>query len=189
MQPQKRKLKLKEMKIHKKLVVALVLSGLALALPEVIRADEADVRNTVQRVFQQLKSGDYGALYDSLPSSSRARLSRERFASALKRAQNMYVLDRMDVGQIRLAKDIAVVDTVLYGRVVTPLTAEGKIVVQQYLVREDGKWRVATGDSGTIKRFLANNPTFRSKFPIRQPRVFVKQGNNWVEFSPRAGRR
>ena len=54
--------------------------------------------------------------------------------------------------------------------------------MQQYLVREDGKWRVATGDSGTIKRFLANNPAFRAKFPIRQPRVFVKQGNKWVEF-------
>ena len=55
-------------------------------------------------------------------------------------------------------------------------------MVQQYLVREDGKWRVATGDSGTINRFLASNPAFRAKFPIRQPRVYVKQGNNWVEF-------
>ena len=189
MQPQKRKLKLKVTMIYKKLAIALVLSVFGLVIPQDARADEADVRNTVQRVFQQLKSGDYGALYDSLPSSSRARMTRERFSSALKRAQNMYVLDRMDVGQIRLAKDIAVVDTVLYGRVVTPLTAEGKIVVQQYLVREDGKWRVATGDSAIIKRFLANNPSFRAKFPIKQPRVFVKQGNNWVEFSPRAGRR
>jgi hypothetical protein len=111
-------------------------------------------------------------------------MTRDRFSNALKRAQDMYVLDRMDVGQVRLAKDIAVVDTVLYGRVVAPLAAEGKIVVQQYLVREEGKWRVATGDSGTIKRFLANNPAFRAKFPIRQPRVFVKQGNKWVEFSP-----
>ena len=115
-------------------------------------------------------------------------MSRERFSSALKRAQNMYVLDRMDVGQVRLAKDMAVVDTVLYGRVVAPLAAEGKIVVQQYLVREDGEWRVATGDSGTINRFLANNPAFKAKFPIRQPRVFVKQGKNWVEFSPQRKR-
>ena len=102
-------------------------------------------------------------------------MSRERFSSALKRAQDMYVLDRIDVGQVRVAKDIAVVDTVLYGRVVAPLSAEGKIVVQQYLVREDGKWRVATGDSGTINRFLATNPAFRAKFPIRQPRVYVNR--------------
>ena len=183
MQPQKRKLKLKEMKINKQVVFGVLLFTFMMVLPAQA-ADEAAVRGTVQRVFQQLKSRDYSALYDSLPSSSRARMTRERFASSLRRAQDMYVLDRIDVGQVRLAKDIAVVDTVLYGRVVAPVAVEGKIVVQQYLVREDGQWRVATGDSATIKRFLANNPTFRAKFPIRQPRVFVKQGNNWVEFSP-----
>ena len=177
------------MKIHKQVLVAVVLLVAVLTLPVVVRANEAEVRSTVQRVFQQLRSHDYVSLYDSLPSSSRSRISRDRFSSALKRAQEMYVLDRMDVGQIRLAKDIAVVDTVLYGKVVTPVTAEGKIVVQQYLVKEDGKWRVATGDSATIRRFLASNPAFSAKFPIRQPRVFVKQGNNWIEFSPRAGRR
>lgn len=178
-----RKLKLKEMTINKQAVVGILFLALITMLPAQA-ANEAEVRGTVQRVFQQLKSRDYGALYDSLPSSSRNRMSRERFSSALKRAQDMYVLDRIDVGQVRVAKDIAVVDTVLYGRVVAPLSAEGKIVVQQYLVREDGKWRVATGDSGTINRFLASNPVFRAKFPIRQARVYVKQGNNWVEFSP-----
>ena len=183
MQPLTRKLKLKEMMINKPGVVGILFLALITMLPAQA-ADEAEVRGTVQRVFQQLKSRDYGALYDSLPSSSRNRMTRERFSSALKRAQDMYVLDRIDVGQVRVAKDLAVVDTVLYGRVVAPLSAEGKIVVQQYLVREDGKWRVATGDSGTINRFLASNPAFRAKFPIRQPRVYVKQGNNWVEFSP-----
>jgi hypothetical protein len=189
MQPQKKKLKLKNMKIHKHFLWAVVAMASLLLISTVARAaDEAEVRNTVQRVFQQLKTGDYSALYDSLPASSRGRMSRERFSSALKRAQNMYVLDRMDVGQVRLAKDMAVVDTVLYGRVVAPLAAEGRIVVQQYLVREDGKWKVATGDSGTINRFLSNNPAFKAKFPIRQPRVFVKQGKNWVEFSPQRKR-
>ncbi|MDQ3472180.1 MAG: hypothetical protein M3447_00435 [Acidobacteriota bacterium] len=171
------------MKINKQGVVGILFLAFMLVLPAQA-ANEAEVRGTVQRVFQQLKSREYGALYDSLPSSSRNRMTRERFSSSLKRAQDMYLLDRIDVGQVRMAKDIAVVDTVLYGRVVAPLSAEGKIVVQQYLVREDGKWRVATGDSGTINRFLASNPAFRAKFPIRQPRVYVKQGNNWVEFSP-----
>ena len=147
-------------------------------------ADDAEVRGTVQRVFQQLKSRDYGALYDSLPAASQSRMSRERFAGALQRAQDMYVLDRMDVGQVRVANNIAVVDTVLYGRVVRPIQTEGKIVVQQYLVREDGKWKVATGDTATIKRFLGSNPAFRARFPIRAPKVYVKQGKDWIEFTP-----
>jgi hypothetical protein len=178
-------MKLMGMKINRTRLVGMLFGALLLLAPNVARAaNEAEVRSTVQQVFQQLKSHDYNSLYDWLPSSSRTRMSRERFANSLKRAQDMYALDSMDVGQVRVSKDMAVVDTVLYGRVLAPIRAEGKIVVQQYLVREEGKWRVATGDSATINRFLASNPSFRSRFPIRQPRIYVKQGNSWVEFAP-----
>ena len=154
--------------------------------PTAARAsEESDVRAMVQQVFQQLQSGDYGAVYDSLPSSSRTRMSRERFISALKRAQDRYVLDRINIGAVRVSGNIAVADTELYGRISNPFPAEGKIVVQQYVVREGGKWRVATGDNGTIQRFLKANPAFARKFPIRQPRIYVKQGNKWVEFNVR----
>lgn len=146
-------------------------------------SDESDVRSTVQHVFQQLKSRDFGAAYDSLPASSRKRMSRERFATALQRSQDRYVLDRISIGSVKVSGNIAVADTELFGRVTKPFPAEGKIVVQQYLVREDGKWRVATGDTGTIKRFLKTNPTFARKFPIRQPRIYVKQGDKWIEFT------
>src|SRR6267142_3131345 len=146
-------------------------------------SEESDVRAIVQQVFQQLQSRDYGAVYDSLPSSSRTRMSRERFISALKRAQDRYVLDRINIGAVRVAGNIAVADTELYGRISNPFPAEGKIVVQQYVVREDGKWRVATGDNSTIQRFLKSNPAFARKFPIRQPRIYMKQNGKWVLFN------
>ncbi|HEX2269618.1 MAG TPA: hypothetical protein VHH35_08790 [Pyrinomonadaceae bacterium] len=153
-------------------------------------SDQADVRNTVQGVFEQLKAHNYGALYDLLPASSRNRLSRERFVSSLERAQGFYQLDRINIGAIKVSGNLAVVDTVLYGRVVAPIQAEGKIVAQQYLVREDGKWRVATGDQSTVKKFLANNPAFGKGFRIREPRIYVKQNDKWVEFNvPRQNRR
>jgi len=150
-------------------------------------SDQSDVRATVQSVFEQLRSHNYGALYDLLPNASRSRMSRDRFVSALQRAQEFYQLDRMDIGATRVMGNLAVVDTVLYGQVVAPIQAEGKIVVQQYLLREDGKWRVATGDQSTVKKFLAANPSFSKGFSIRQPRVYVKQNNQWVEFNPRRG--
>ncbi len=163
----------------------LALCGFIFLAPSVASAaGEAEVRGTVQRVFEQLKSRDYSSVYDSLPASSRTRISRSRFTSALSRAQNMYVLDRLEIGQVKVSSNVAVAETVLYGRVVRAIETEGKIVVQQYLVREDGKWRVATGDSATIKKFLAGNPAFGRKFPIRQPRIYVKQNGKWIEFSP-----
>jgi len=150
-------------------------------------SDQSDVRNTVQSVFEQLKSQNYSALYDLLPGSSRNRMSRDRFVSALQRAQGFYQLDRIEIGAIKVAGNLAVVDTVLYGRVVNPIQAEGKIVVQQYLLREDGKWRVATGDQSTVKKFIAENPGFKG-FRIRQPRVYIKQNDKWMEFNPQRGR-
>src|SRR5690349_11505079 len=154
--------------------------------PTIVRAsDQSDVRATVQTVFEQLKSHDYGSLYDLLPGTARSRMSRERFVSALQRAQDFYQLDRMDIGATKVMGNLAVVDTVLYGRVTTPIQAEGKIVVQQYLLREDGKWRVATGDQSTVKKFLAANPGFSKGFRIQPPRIYVKQGEKWVEFNPR----
>jgi hypothetical protein len=150
-------------------------------------SDVSDVRSMVQSVFEQLKSHNYSELYDVLPGAARNRLSRDRFVSALQRAQDFYQLDRLEIGAIKVNGNLAVVDTVLYGRVVAPIQGEGKIVAQQYLVREEGKWRVATGDQSTLKKFLADNPGFAKGFKIRQPQIFIKQNNKWVRFNP-AGR-
>ena len=169
-------------KISCSLLLLLLICGLAHA------SDATDVRNTVQSVFEQLKSRDFSGVYEALPGSTRNRMSRDRFINALQRSQDFYQLDRIEIGSTKVSGNLAVVDTVLYGRVVAPIQADGKIVVQQYLVREDGKWRVATGDQGTVKRFLAQNPGFGKNFKIRQPRVYIKQNNKWVEFNPGARR-
>jgi hypothetical protein len=145
-------------------------------------SDQTDVRSAVQKIFEQLKDGSYEALYDTLPSSSRARISRERFVSALQKSRNLFQLDRIEIGAARVSGDLAVVDTVMYAHIAPPFNAEGKLVVQQYLVREDGKWRVATGDRATIDRFLKSNPTFAKRFPIKRPQAFIKQDGKWVEF-------
>ncbi len=167
-------------------LVVLVFCLLLLAHNRALASDEADVREIVNKVFTQLKTHDYGSLYDVLPSSSQSRMSKERFVSALERAQGIYQLDRLDVGAVKILGNLAVVDTVLYGRVTVPIQAEGKIVVQQYLIRENGQWRIATGDQSTVRKFLAANPSFAKGFKIRQPRIYVKQDAKWVEFMPPA---
>ena len=164
-------------------VVLMLAVTLSLTIVTARGSEESDVRGVVQQVFQQLQSHDYGSVYDSLPSSTRNRTPRARFVNALKRAQDRYVLDRINIGAVRVSGNIAVADTELYARVTQPFQAEGKIVVQQYLVREEGKWRVATGDSATIQRFLKSNPSFAKKFPIRQPQIFVKQDGKWIPFN------
>ncbi|MGB9180446.1 MAG: hypothetical protein WCB68_14535 [Pyrinomonadaceae bacterium] len=173
------------MKIRSYAILFLALLALAAFPVQHTYADsgEAEVRGVVSRVFEQLKSGQYDSLYEMLPNSSREKMSRERFTSALKRTRDMYDLDRLEIGKVHVAGDLAVVDTVMYGRVHRPAENEGKIVAQQYLVREDGKWRVATGDQATVKRFLAANPTFARQFKIRQPAVFIKKDGRWIDLT------
>jgi hypothetical protein len=161
------------------------MAALLCLVPAAQASEETDVRGVVQQTFQQLQSRNYGAVYDSLPTATQKRMTRAGFVSALRRAQDRYALDRINIGAVRVSGNLAVADTELFGRVTRPFAAEGKIVVQQYLLREGGKWRVATGDNATIQRFLKTNPAFARKFPIRQPRIYIKQGNKWVEFNPR----
>jgi hypothetical protein len=159
------------------LIVFLVCSAVALAASP---ADESAVRGAVQRIFDQLKSGQYEALYDSLPSSSRNRISRDQLVQGLRRSQNMFQLQRIEIGAVRVSGNLAVVDTTMYAHITKPFDADGKLVVQQYLVREDGSWRVATGDNATINSFLKNNPSFARKFPIKKPNAFINQSGKWI---------
>lgn len=147
------------------------------------RSDESEVRGVVERVFQQLRSGDYGGLYDVLPANSRRRVTRERFTSMLAQTRDVYDLDRIEIGKVRTSGDIAAVDTVMFGRVRRPIESDAKLVVQQYLVREEGRWRVATGDRTTVRKFLNANRAFAKKFPIREPRAYVKRDGRWVDIS------
>ena len=144
-------------------------------------SDETDVRATVQLVFDQLKSGKYEELYDGLPSSSRARISRDRFVVGLQRTRDVYQLQRIEIGPARVSGNLAVVDTTMFAHVNKPFAADGKLLVQQYLIREDGRWRVATGDNATINRFLKANPVFARRFPLRRPRAFINQNGKWIE--------
>jgi len=184
-----RKLLKSLMKIKRTILsLLLLISGSILLAPAGSMAatpsDESEVRGAVQRIFDQLKAGQYEALYDSIPSSSRTRLSRDQLVNGLKRTSSLYQLQRMEIGAVRVSGNLAVVDTVMYAHVAPPFNADGKLVVQQYLVREDGSWRMATGDRATIDRFLKSNPSFARKFPIKRPHIFTKQDGKWVEFQP-----
>jgi cystathionine beta-lyase family protein involved in aluminum resistance len=113
------------------LAVFALLLATTTALSVSAAPDDAEVRGVVERIFQQLKSGDYDALYETLPTAQQRRISRERFTRALGRTRDLYALDRMEIGAIRTSNDLAVVDTVMYGRVLRPIQIDGKIVAQQ----------------------------------------------------------
>lgn len=148
---------------------------------------ESDARQTLERAFGQLKSGDYSGAYDVLPSTVQRRVSREQFTNALSRSRDRIELDRIEITTLKVFNDVAVADTVIYGRVRPPMqsdaTFDGKIVVRQYLTRETGSWRVTTGDTQTVRPLLQANPELARRFPPRPPRVYFLRDGRWVELA------
>jgi hypothetical protein len=97
----------------------------------------------------------------------------------LEQTKDTFQLQRIEIGSVSVSGNLAVVDTTMYAHV-NPVNADGKLVVQQYLIKEDGRWKVATGDTATINRFLQSNPAFAKRFPIKKPQAFVYQNNKWI---------
>jgi hypothetical protein len=181
----KQRVKVKILKILNRsiLVFVVFVVGLCGSIVNARTNAEQDVRRATQKVFEDLKAGRYDDLYNSLPESSRKRVSRESFAFSLKKAEDFYKLDRLEIAAVRVSGDLAVADTTMFGHVLTPINSEGKIVAQQYLIKEGGSWKVATGDRTLVQRFLAQNPEFAKKFPIRPSRVLINRDGRWIDVS------
>jgi len=84
---------------------------------------------------------------------------------------------------VRVAGDLAVVDSMIYARAHAPFEGEGKIVLRQYLIREGGRWRVTTGDRTSIAPLLSANPGFAKNYPPTHPRIYLKRDGRWIEMS------
>ncbi|MEO7509351.1 MAG: hypothetical protein ABIZ95_19050 [Pyrinomonadaceae bacterium] len=146
----------------------LVLVALVAMVPAVsavlvgaVPGPEDEVRSVVQRSFQQLKDGQYSELYDGLPAAARKRIARASFVQNLQRSRNLYRLDRIEIGTVKVNGNNATAETVMYGRVLKPNENEGKIVVRQSLVREGGAWHLAVNNTS--------------------PRIYIKRDGRWVE--------
>jgi hypothetical protein len=168
------KLREKKMRINRRLILLIALALMVAAWPQTFLSaaadDKAEVRSAVQRIFNQMKARQYDDLYDSLSNSSKKRFTRQRFTSSMQRADDNYRLERLEIGAVRVRGNTAVVDTVIYARVLKPAEGEGKLVAQQTLVREDGQWKVSSASPGAG---LSSRPS----------RVYLKRDGRWVDIT------
>jgi len=152
------------------------------------RSQSKDARAAVTSFFSLLKSQQYAALYDFLPSQLQQQITREQLSSSLKRLESFIVIERMEIGRVQQRGDHAVIDTTIYGRLKKPMNvngeevSEGRVTVQQYLFKEGGQWKVATADNRTRDHFLKGNPEFNQQFQLSQPKFEFKQKDKWMAF-------
>lgn len=168
------------------ILIALALLSFSLT-PSPTSAQGKDPRGAVQSFFSLLKAQKYAELYDALPAELQQQTSREKLAASLKRLDAFITIERMEVGRVQQRGDFAVVDTTIYGSLKKPLNfngeevKEGRTSVQQYLLKENSKWKVATADNRSQDFFLKRNPDFKKQFQLTPPQFAFKQQGQWKQ--------
>ncbi len=156
-----------------------------LSLSAVVLAQSKDPRGTVQTFFSLLKTQRYSELYDALPAELQKQTTREQTIASLQRLGAFIAVERLEVGRVQQRGDFAVVDTTIYGNLKKPMNfngediKEGRTSVQQYLLKEGGKWKVVSADNRSQDFFLKRNPDFKKQFQLTAPQFAFKQQGQW----------
>ena len=159
-------------------------------LATLAQAKPTNPRAAVQTFFTLLKTQQYQTLYDYLPREYQQQITREQLTQSLKRLEAFIVIGKMELGRVQQKGDFAVVDTTIYGKLKQPLKlngqeiSEGRVITQQYLLKENGQWKVATADDRTRGYFLKRNPAFSKDFQLTRSQFAFKQDGKWQAFSP-----
>ena len=139
------------------------------------------VEQAIKRTFEMIRAHDYRNAYLALPNEARRETTLQNFMADLRESESRYVAVRIEVKDIQVADKFALAHTTMYGRTVYPRSAEGKIIIQQLLVLEDGTWRVATSFRAFYKLLKKQQPELAKKYRIRRARVYTRDGNGWSE--------
>ncbi|QQS46149.1 MAG: hypothetical protein IPM66_19875 [Acidobacteriota bacterium] len=146
-------------------------------------------REAVVRFFNLLKAGQYAELYDYLPNDMQQRMTREELDRSLSRVQSFLLIDRIVVGRTRRIEQTAVVETTIFGRLKRPLTiegapvSEGRVIAQQIVAKEGGRWKIVTADNRTRDLYLKEHPELKNKIPLTEPQLSIKQNGKWTPLS------
>ena len=152
------------------------------------QSDEKAVRAAVTRFFSLLRGGRYRELHELLPSSFRSQTTPEEMERSLRRLGEFIRLESLTIGEVRLEGEVAVAETTITGRLMRQLptrpagepsarpaagVGRGRVIAWQYLVREAGRWRVASADNRSQQLFFQRHPGIREKLAVPGPRFEV----------------
>lgn len=170
----------------KRTFICCMLTIAAVSFGAQAQSTSSSARGTVQNFFSMLKAQKYAELHNFLPSQLQKQTTREQLAESLKRLDQFLTVQRLEIGRIQQRGDYAVVDTTIYGSLKRAINLngeevkDGRVSVQQYLLKEEGQWRITTADNRTRDFFLKRNPEFKQQFQLTQPQFAFKQNGKWT---------
>lgn len=149
--------------------------------------EETAIRGAIQRYFTLLKTGRYAQLYDSLPVSFQQQANREEVARSLGRLGEFLKLEQIEIGKIEQRGEIAVATTTILGALTRTITInnreirQGRVSSQQYLIRENRVWKIASANERTLRAFMKDHPEVEKLFPQTLTRFELLSDGKWIK--------
>ncbi|MFZ4985668.1 MAG: hypothetical protein ACOYLF_09425 [Blastocatellia bacterium] len=145
------------------------------------------VRGAIEHYFSLLKNGHYDQIYDLLPEATQKKSSRPEMVAGLSRLAGLLRLEKIEIDRVEQKNGLAVATTTIYGTLTNPVTlngeaiSRGRIISQQYLVRERRFWKIASINERSLRLFLQENPAAGSLFPQAYTRLEVLSAGQWMK--------
>lgn len=179
------------MKLYFRLTILTFLMLATANLPVASPSNEKAIRMSLQKYFNLLRTGRYGELYNTLPSAFQKQSTREEVAESLSRIGEFLKLSRMEIGRIEVRSieqqgEFAVAATTIFGQLTRPITLnnreirQGRISSQQYLIRENGTWKIASANERTLRGFMKDHPEVATLFPQTRTRLELLSDGKWI---------
>jgi hypothetical protein len=135
---------------------------------------------SLQTIFPNLlRTGRYGELYDTLPSAFQKQIDARRGRRKpcpTRRVPEAPVGWRSDESRSDRSSSRASLPspaTTIFGQLTRPITTsttgeirQGRVSSQQYLIRENGAWKIASAKrTDTLVAFMKDHPEVATLFP------------------------
>ncbi|MBN2134111.1 MAG: hypothetical protein JW737_00120 [Acidobacteria bacterium] len=174
----------------KKISIALLL--ISLLLQSVILAQKTDeellgeVQSAYAKYSTALIMGEFKTAYDCLSSSQKKTTNYKLFVEANEKMSKVTNLKASQLSSLKMKGKYAAAKAVIYLDFIPEdkdkQVLNGKIETPVYFIKENGEWKIATGEEENMKIFLKQHPDAAKLMEPFKTQVYYKQKGIWIGF-------
>lgn len=149
-----------------------------------------NVELTYQMYAAALMTGDFNGAYGYLSSHVQKLINYDLFVEASIEMEKISLLKGCQLSGLKIKGKYAGAKSIIYldflpekegGNILS-----GKIEAPIYFIRENEKWKIATGEDSSIEAFLKIHPAARKLYQPFSTQAYYKQKGYWIGFRYKA---
>jgi len=163
-------------------LIAGVLFSNAYAAQKASGAAEAAIKKEFFAYWEDLRSREFESAYSRLAPVLSRTLSVAEYTRMMEAFDAAYTLESVVVKEVFRKGNTAVLETLWEGQHIHPSFPKplrARIEGQTVMVLDNGKWRIATGDQESRRRFVNDNPEILNSFRFHDDIIYFFVQDKW----------